>query len=118
MENEVKEIQEYFEKKGLVATETSIVNAALEIACRRDLLYDLLFVRNSGSIKETSSKEDKLEANKDEEVKDKVEEVQGYLNRRGIDVADTRIINAAIDLARRWGGNAVFIGELQKVKSK
>ena len=34
MENKVKEIQEYLEKQGIVATETSIVNAAIKIATR------------------------------------------------------------------------------------
>lgn len=107
MENKVKKVQDYLAEKGLAATETSIVNAALEIACRRDLLYGLLFVNDIGSIKEIPHKEDKLEA-------DKVKEVQDYLEERGIIVAETTIINAAIDLARRWGGNAVFVGELTK----
>jgi len=45
---------------------------------------------------------------------DKVREVQDYLKKRGIFVAETTIVNTAIDLARRWGGNAVFVGELTK----
>ena len=103
MENKVRDIQEYLEKKGLVATETSIINAALEIACRRDLLYDLLFVNDTGSRKENLKQE-----------KQKVEQVQEYLEKKGIIATETTIVNAAIDLARRWGGNAVFIGELTK----
>lgn len=53
MENKVKEVQDYLANKGIVATETSIINAALEIACRRDLLYTLLFVDSSGSTSTT-----------------------------------------------------------------
>jgi len=34
MEEKIKEIQKYLEKKGIVATETSIVNAAIKIATR------------------------------------------------------------------------------------
>jgi hypothetical protein len=49
MENKVKEVQDYLANKGIIATETSIINAALEIACRRDLLYTLLFVDSSAS---------------------------------------------------------------------
>jgi len=100
MGNKVKEVQDYLKKKGLNATETSIVNAALEIACRRDLLFDHLFVR-----KDSIDQEDELKPNK-------AEEVQEYLRARGLVVSETSIINAAIDLARRWGGNAVFVGEL------
>ena len=46
---------------------------------------------------------------------EKVKEVQEYLHERGIDVSETTIINVAFDLARRWGGNAVFVGEVLKV---
>ena len=51
-------------------------------------------------------------------MENKVKEVQDYLEKRGIIVTETSIVNAAIDLARRWGGNAVFIGELTKVADK
>ena len=34
MENKVKEIQKYLEKRGIIVTETSIVNAAIDIAER------------------------------------------------------------------------------------
>jgi len=46
-----------------------------------------------------------------------VEEIQDYLEKRGIIATETSIINAAINLARRWGGNAVFIGELTKERT-
>ena len=34
MKNEIKDIQNYLKEKGIVATETSIVNAAIKIATR------------------------------------------------------------------------------------
>ena len=102
MRDKLRETQKYLAEKGLKVTETSIMNAALEIACRRDLLFDHLFVR-----KDSIDQEDKLKPNK-------AEEVQEYLRARGLVVSETSIINAAIDLARRWGGNAVFVGELTK----
>ena len=34
MENKVKEVQEYLEKHGIIVTETSIVNAAIDITRR------------------------------------------------------------------------------------
>ena len=34
MENKVKEIQDYLEKRGIIVTETAIVNAAIDIAQR------------------------------------------------------------------------------------
>jgi len=34
MENKVKEVQDYLEKKGILVTETSIVNMAIDIAGR------------------------------------------------------------------------------------
>jgi len=55
---------------------------------------------------------------KKDEMETKVQEVQDYLHKKGIDVSEDMIINSAIDLARRWGGNAVFIGELLKVVDK
>jgi hypothetical protein len=47
---------------------------------------------------------------------DKVKEVQEYLKKRGIDVAETSIVNAAIKIATRWGGKAVFVCEFEKEK--
>ena len=46
-------------------------------------------------------------------MKNKVKEIQDYLKARGIEVAETSIVNAAIDIATRWGGNGVFICEFQ-----
>jgi len=103
MENKVRKVQDYLAEKGLIVTETSIFNAALEIACRRDLLYDLLFANDMGSTKEIPNKEDKLEANK-------AEEVQDYLNKKGIIVSKTWIANASIELTRRLGaGDWTFV---------
>ncbi len=45
---------------------------------------------------------------------EKVKEVQEYLETKGIVVAETTIIDAAIRIATRWGGNAVFICEFRK----
>jgi hypothetical protein len=50
-------------------------------------------------------------------MENKVKEVQNYLEKRGIIVAETTITNAAIKIATRWGGNAVFIAEFEKEKS-
>lgn len=50
-------------------------------------------------------------------MENKVKEIQDYLEKRGIIATETSIINAAIDLAQRWGGNAVFIGELTKERT-
>jgi hypothetical protein len=43
-----------------------------------------------------------------------VKEVQNYLEKRGIIVAETSIIDAAIKIATRWGGNEVFVCEFKK----
>ena len=51
-------------------------------------------------------------------MENKVRDIQEYLEKRGIIASETSIVNAAIDLARRWGGNAVFIGELTQVSDK
>jgi hypothetical protein len=51
-------------------------------------------------------------------MNEKIKEIQEYLKKRGIIVAETSIVNAAIDLARRWGGNEVFVSELTKVVDK
>lgn len=42
---------------------------------------------------------------------DKVKEVQKYLKTKGIVVAETSIINAAIKIATNRDGNDVFISE-------
>jgi hypothetical protein len=42
---------------------------------------------------------------------EKVKEVQEYLETKGIDVAETSIIDAAIRIATHRDGNAVFISE-------
>lgn len=49
-------------------------------------------------------------------MSDKVKEVQNYLEKRGIVVAETTIIDAAIKIATRWGGNEVFVCEFEKGK--
>jgi hypothetical protein len=51
-------------------------------------------------------------------MQDKVKEVQDYLEKHGIIATETSIVNAAIKIATRWGGNAVFIGEILKVVDK
>lgn len=38
----------------------------------------------------------------------KIREVQEYLEKKGIDVSETAIIDAAFKIATRWGGNGVF----------
>lgn len=47
-------------------------------------------------------------------MEDKVKEVQEYLEKHGITVTETSIVNAAIRIAARWGGNAVFASEFRK----
>lgn len=49
---------------------------------------------------------------------DEIKEIQKYLEGQGITVTETSIINAAIRMAIRWGGYAVFIGEFEKRKDK
>jgi hypothetical protein len=46
----------------------------------------------------------------------KVKEIQEYLETKGIVVAETTIIDAAIKIATRWGGNEVFVCEFEKEK--
>ena len=48
----------------------------------------------------------------------KVKEVQDYLKARGIHVAETSIVNAAIDIATRLGGDYVFVCEFSECKNK
>ena len=38
-QNKVAEAQKYLEARGITMSETAIVDAALEIVCRQDLLY-------------------------------------------------------------------------------
>ena len=47
-------------------------------------------------------------------MQDKVKEVQEYLEKHGIIVTETSIVNAAFNIAMRWGGKEVFVCELKK----
>jgi hypothetical protein len=47
-------------------------------------------------------------------MQEKVKEVQEYLKKHGIIVAETSIVNAAIVIATRWGGKGVFACEFRK----
>jgi hypothetical protein len=47
-------------------------------------------------------------------MQEKVKEVQEYLKNRGITVAETSIVNTAINIATRWGGMGVFVCEFKK----
>ena len=47
-------------------------------------------------------------------MEDKIKEIQDYLEKQGIIVTETSIVNAAIKISTRWGGNAVFIGEFER----
>jgi hypothetical protein len=49
-------------------------------------------------------------------MSEKVKEVQEYLHKKGIDVSETAIIDAAFKIATRWGGNLVFVCEFRKEK--
>lgn len=51
-------------------------------------------------------------------MSDKVKEVQNYLEKQGIVVAETTIIDAALRIATRWGGNGVFVCEFRKEKNE
>jgi hypothetical protein len=51
-------------------------------------------------------------------MENKVKEVQEYLEQKGIIVSETAIINAAIKIATRWGGNEVFVSEFKEGKKK
>ena len=55
-----------------------------------------------------------IKMNSTEEVK----EVQNYLEKKGIIVSETAIIKAAIKIARRWGGNVVFVCEFKEKGEK
>lgn len=47
-------------------------------------------------------------------MEDKIKEIQEYLEKQGINVAETTIVNAAIDIATRWGGMWAFVCEFKK----
>ena len=49
---------------------------------------------------------------------DKVIAVQDYLSARGIEVAETSIIDAAIKIAARFGGYGVFVCEFSEREKK
>jgi len=47
-------------------------------------------------------------------MKDKVKEVQDYLEKKGIIVTETSIVNMAIDIAERLGaGKYTFVAEFE-----
>lgn len=47
-------------------------------------------------------------------MENKVKEVQDYLEKRGIIVAETTITDVAIKIATRWGGMEVFVCEFKR----
>ena len=47
-------------------------------------------------------------------MENNVKEIQNYLEKRGIVVTETSIVNAAIKIATRWGGNYVFVCEFER----
>ena len=51
-------------------------------------------------------------------MQEKVKEVQEYLERHGIIVTETSIVNAAIDIATRWGGKGYFACEFKNEVDK
>ena len=51
-------------------------------------------------------------------MKDKVKEIQGYLEKKGIIVSETTIINAAIKIATRWGGKGIFVSEFMVTETR
>ena len=51
-------------------------------------------------------------------MKDKVKDVQGYLEKKGIIASETAIINAAIKIATRWGGTGVFVSEFMVTETR
>jgi len=55
-------------------------------------------------------------------MENKVKEVQDYLEKRGITVTETSIVNTAIDIAERLGaGKYTFVAEFeleQRVRTK
>jgi len=55
-----------------------------------------------------------LKATEEKKMKNKIEEIQDYLRTKDIHVSETAIVNAAIDIATRWGGNWVFVCEFKQ----
>jgi cytidylate kinase len=52
-------------------------------------------------------------------MNEKVKDIQKYLKKKGIDVAETSIVDMAIDLAERLGpGRFVFVSEAIYRKEK
>jgi hypothetical protein len=52
-------------------------------------------------------------------MEDKVKEVQKYLEKHGIIVTETSIVNTAIDITRRLGaGDWTFVCEFEKEKKR
>ena len=47
-------------------------------------------------------------------MENEVKEIQNYLEKRNITVSETAIVNAAIKIATRFGGNYVFVCEFEK----
>ena len=47
-------------------------------------------------------------------MQEKVKDVQKYLEKHWLTVTETTIVNAAIDIATRWGGKGVFACEFRK----
>ena len=47
-------------------------------------------------------------------MSEKIKEIQEDLEKHGITVTETTIVNAAIKIATRWGGIGVFACELKK----
>jgi hypothetical protein len=51
-------------------------------------------------------------------MSEKVKEIQNYLEQNGITATETTIVDTAIKIATRWGGNYVFVCELKKERRK
>jgi hypothetical protein len=47
-------------------------------------------------------------------MSEKVKEIQDYLEEKGIIVSEITILDAALRIATRWGGNWVFVCEFRK----
>lgn len=105
MERKVEDVQEYLRERGIKVAETSTINAAIDIA-RQPFTNDLMFF---DYFKEKEKKK---------EMADKIKEIQEYLRVREIKVTETSIINAAITIATRGGGNEVFLSEFKKDKEE
>ena len=77
--------------------------------CRRRLLRDV-----SDAIEVT---EGKAKGGK-KIMENKVKDIQKYLEKKGIIVSETAIINAAIKIATRWGGTGVFVSEFMVTETR